>query len=935
MKKILKITCAMVLTLCMVLSSVVFVNADSAISTTVYKPYLLNADGSECTVNPTDSAFPSSVTTSKALTPTLDPSDFDMPVGMKLTNFTDGSAQFYTSSMMYMKASGYIIRVKSNTTTDFKIPIYVLYKRGESTYSRYQWGYVDWYVLGKDDTAWSAKRVEGYGITFDAGFDGYLYIPFDTLKNNGSDTFEMTDEICGINIYGGTGFTDAYFSLPVFVNKATLVEGLPSADKVVVYDSETEAETEVEFFSKVNPTTLYTTSFLNETGDGEYTVNPTDEAFPAWMLERGNAFTPTYDPTGFGLPVGIKYTNPAEGESTQNIIKFAPKAYSETAGFIIKIECDTETDFKIPMCVYYKNGEEYSWKYLYGWNDWYILGYGSNNWVASRVMDYGVDLPAGFNGYLYIPFDTLTADGVEWQDNFEICGLVINSVATGVNEATLSMPLFVDKNSLLADGLPSSDKVVIDNNVCKYFDYTTIYAPTFLNASGEEAPFYTAGNSSFPSYISGSNQVAPIADPSDFGLSTGIRYTDKDSNSQFNTSSMTYADASGYIMRVKSASDTEILLPVYILYKNGTSVASNYQWGYVDWYYMDKDDTKWTAKQTSNYGITLDAGFDGYIYMPFDTFKAGKTFTDTDEICGVFLRDGSGYESLDLSLPIFVDRATLKNGLPSSDKVIINGKVVEFFSKEEGNSKVYASKFESATSSAFTIVDDNSNFGLSSGFEFTNNGSATQLYFNSMSYADAAGYIIKVETDCEEEFKLPLYLIYRNADGGAVAQYQWGYVDWYVLREGDTQWSAKTVSGYGITLEAGFKGYVYLPFNTFKSPKPMTANDKICGFIMQPDTVLQNATFSVPMFVKRTTLAENGLPSAEKIKINGKELVYFSEAGDLDADGVIGTADMISFIKEKLLSSDKLNKKAFDANGDGVVDVRDLVFIKNAIASVA
>ncbi|MBR7132094.1 MAG: fibronectin type III domain-containing protein [Clostridia bacterium] len=241
MKKILAIICALSVMLCMLASATMLAGA-AGTYTKVYETKFLNEAGDgEYTVNPTDEAFPSWIQKNKTqFTPIEDPSNFQLPVGMKYTNpSADGQCHMYFSPVENSKVSGWLIRIKSDSTTDFKLPLYTIYKSGGNMLQRYQWGYVNWYTLEKGNTKWTEAPVEGYSPTFKAGFDGYLYIPFDTLKNNGSTTMADTDIIHGLIAWKGNGFTTLDMSLPLLVDRATLgADKLPTTDKIVMGDKE-------------------------------------------------------------------------------------------------------------------------------------------------------------------------------------------------------------------------------------------------------------------------------------------------------------------------------------------------------------------------------------------------------------------------------------------------------------------------------------------------------------------------------------------------------------------------------------------------------------------------------------------------------------------------------------------------------------------------
>ncbi len=944
-KKILKITCAITLMLCIIASSMVFAGAtDTTSYTTVYEPKFLNDSGVEIVINPWDSAIPTSVVAGNrgVVSLTRDPSDFALSTGFKFVpDGTSNQTDMKLSSMTYAEVSGFMIRVKTDYNGVFALQLI----SGGSAIS--QWGYVKWYTLDSDDTEWTQSAVENYGVTLETGFDGYVYIPFDTFTGH---TWIDTDIVNGIKLMNNkTTLTEVVFSAPIFVDKATLQENsLPSADKVVMNGEE------MGFFTREDYTAVYEPKILNEAGDTEYTVNPTDEAFPLWVAGENSPLTPTNDPTPFGLSVGMKYTRPSSDINTK--MNFSPMPYKNVAGYIIKIESNTDTDFKVPFCVLYHNGEDVEWKYVYEGCNWYVLDINSKEWKQSKVFKYGVTLDAGFEGYLYIPFDTLTLDGIEWQDDYNICGIVAKQ-GEGFTEATLSMPMFVDKTTLQSNGLPSADKLVMNNREYDYFDYSTVYKPEFINTSGSKIDLYTT-DSSIPYSVAGSDKrITLTKDPSDFNLSTGFKFTPSQTisgNIDIKVSAMYYADVSGFIIKVKSNSTSDLRFALQLLYR-GTSATHQYE--AVNWYTLDSDDTEWKSAKVYDYGPLLEAGFDGYLYIPFDTFKnngSTPTVNEEDAINGIKLVASRILSEVSFSAPIFVNKASLKDGLPSADKMVMNGKIVDLFSRYEGKTVVYESKFlDNAgtgeytvnpddeafpswiqkTGSDFTPAEDISNFDLNVGMKYTYPAvsARSEIHTSSMAYADAAGYIIRIKCDSEKDFRLSFRILQ-----GTAATYQYDGVNWYILDSDDNEWQSTVVSGYGPTFKAGFDGYLYIPFNTIKMNGATTVfsdTSFINGIAIWGGADYETVNLSVPMFVKRNSLAENGLPTADTIKLNGERRVaYFSNVGDADADGEIAAGDLVALRKALIAPSELLSKKRFDANADGVADILDLVRLKKYIA---
>ncbi|MBR7132095.1 MAG: dockerin type I repeat-containing protein [Clostridia bacterium] len=992
MKKILKTAFAITIALCLLVSSLVFAEAE-ATYTKVYKPYYLNEAGDgEYTVRPADVSFPSWIQKANAyFTPTEDISDFGLTSGLKFTNpSSDVQTQIYMAPMTYAEASGYIFRIESDATGSFKLPMYIIQStNGVDMQQKYHY-YTNWYILADGASNWELKDGNagaGYSAEFPAGFDGYVYIPFESMSNGGT-AWADTDTIHGIVAWMGSGFTEATISMPMFVDRATLVNGLPTADKVIYEDAEVTFFSADDNTSDDEETSLYTkvyeSKFMNANRTAEIAVSPRDTAFPSSVqTTTAKHFTPVRDRSDFGLPAGLKF----EPTSTNNgYMQFSTMTYGEASGYIFHVKNHLNAEYDVPMYILQVNGDSVAAAYNY-YVKYYILRDGDTAWRSATGENYGPRIPANFEGYIYIPFDSMPNSSMgAWRDDIEICGFLARGRDGVEMNATFSAPLFVDRDTLV-NGLPTADKVIFEDSEVEFFSktyesattYTKVYESKIMNSAGTaEYPVFPY-DTAFPSWMQQVNtHFTPTADNSDFGLPVGMQFNNPASGqAQLYFSTMTYAEAAGYIIRVTSDNTAPFKIPIYLIFKND-GAKLKYQHSGVKWFLLEEGDIAWEEVAVDGYGVEMPAGFDGYLYIPFDTLSdnGSKPFVDVDAICGISVWNASGLTTTaTLSIPMFVDRKTLNDkAMPTADKVLFEDNEIAFFSNEGGSgddvviekptTEAYEAKFLNEAGDAeyqvnsydkelpwwlqysqmnetirnFTPTVDPTGFGFATGLKYTNQTDTdvnNSVYFAPRSYADTAGFIIHISSDATSNFTVPIYIAYSTNGGETYQQRYSYYTKWYVLAKGATEWVYTEGQDYGVSLPAGFDGYIYIPFDTMNnngSLSVMADTDLIGGIVTAKGKGYTEATLSMPLFVKRSSLDARGVPTADKIILDGKEKVLFSSVGDADADGTVGATDLASLRKWLLKNNDVSAKKYLDANGDSKVDVADLIRLKKYLA---
>ena len=114
-------------------------------------------------------------------------------------------------------------------------------------------------------------------------------------------------------------------------------------------------------------------------------------------------------------------------------------------------------------------------------------------------------------------------------------------------------------------------------------------------------------------------------------------------------------------------------------------------------------------------------------------------------------------------------------------------------------------------SAGLETVDNTANIPFDKLLKITANGDHT-VDFRDFSTGDGIAFYIENNTGAPF-FPGTYYL--NSADGGKYAAYA-SSANWYMLDEGDTEWTAISIDtkGYCAPVPNGFKGYVYLPIST-------------------------------------------------------------------------------------------------------------------------
>ena len=261
---------------------------------------------------------------------------------------------------------------------------------------------------------------------------------------------------------------------------------------------------------------------------------------------------------------------------------------------------------------------------------WYTLNKDDKEWQESNYDNYGVELPSGFDGYIYIPFDAITQ--LPLQETSKVKGYSVclkrNGEYTNGDYITLGQPIIVT-----SDGIPNAEKIDCGDWAYYYFGkkapqyngtLTEAVAMDYdlnFHASDPTIPF-DEKNGIYP--ISGDHylkRVRPAIDSSGFKLGsafkfTTLTYTDEQGKSCAPDSPIfikvkeNNIAAHGMMLYVKTENDSKPYgIQVYI---NGTPQYSGSA------YALKRGSSAWeNVSFASQYGPVLESGFEGYVYFPF------------------------------------------------------------------------------------------------------------------------------------------------------------------------------------------------------------------------------------------------------------------------------------------------------------------------------
>lgn len=280
------------------------------------------------------------------------------------------------------------------------------------------------------------------------------------------------------------------------------------------------------------------------------------------------------------------------------------------------------------------------------------------------------------------------------------------------------------------------------------------------------------------------------------------------------------------------------------------------------WYSMPVGDSQWTAEAKEFYGIELEYGFKGYVYIPFSTFAvADHKFTDTSVLKGVSIRalvNGDAVfndagkvnggkvtaeNPIVYSLPILIkDDETTE--LPATDALVVGGEKayldarlipaadatldlttasVSYVGTADGSAAAKGLRYLKGAQSALTrnlgtVIKGHRTYND----EFGGVNAAGRGYFTDVAFSDlGAGIMVHVDIPKLDGNQTVTFSFADNVKGTT----RWvdtnvGNSTWYLLPDGATAWQEKGASDWhnsnAVIVGDGtsaFSGYVFIPKN--------------------------------------------------------------------------------------------------------------------------
>ena len=559
---------------------------------------------------------------------------------------------------------------------------------------------------------------------------------------------------------------------------------------------------------------------------------------------------------------------------------------------------------------------------------WYTLNKNDKEWQELNYDNYGGELPPGFDGYIYIPFDAITQ--VPLQETSKVKGysvqLLRNGTYTNGDYITFGQPIIVT-----SEGIPNAKSINCNGTEYVYFaveDTTT--TGTFLSATR-----------SMPSPIVGFTAEADNSDTlKTFGTAVKIISDGENRGEFYFAYNNPVGGGKGMLMYAKTMDDGIATKPqIYIIADTGSAYSY-----YGKWYTLNKNDKEWQELNYDNYGGELPPGFDGYIYIPFDAITQ-VPLQETSKVKGYsvqLLRNGTytNGDYITFGQPIIVT----SEGIPNAEKIECgdwayyyfgkkapqyNGMITEAvamdydlnfnasdptipFDKENGIYPISGNHYKKRVRPAI----DSSGFKLGSAFKFT-----TLTYTNEKgSCALNDPIYIKVKENDIAAHGMMLYVKTEN-DGKPYGiqvyingKYQYSGSA-YALKRGSSAWeSVGFASQYGPVLESGFEGYVYFPF--------------VGGFAELDNTAIN--TYALYLTAGNDSEGQAIYEEGRSIIVS-KPVAITSDLGDNPP-----SPEMLKFGNEtKSYFTESAPKVLGDANGDKTTDIRDLVRLKTVLAGLS
>lgn len=340
-----------------------------------------------------------------------------------------------------------------------------------------------WYTLNKNDEEWQELNYDHYGGELPSGFDGYIYIPFDEIKQI---PLQETSKVKGYSVQllrNGTYTDGDYITLgqPIIVTS----EGIPNAEKIDCGDWV------YYYFGKKAP--QYNGTITEAVAmDYDFNFNASDSTLPAYQDSiTGSHYKkrvrPAIDSSGFKLGSAFKFTTLAytneQGSCNSNDPIYIKVKENNVAAHGMMLYVKTENDGKPYGIQVYINGKA-QWQ-----GSAYALKRGGSAWESVGFSSqYGPVLESGFEGYVYFPFVGGFADLDNKAINIYTLYLTAGNNSTGAAIYEEGRSIIVSKpvaiTSDLGDNPPSPEMLKFGNETKTYF---TESAPRVLgDANGDK-----------------------------------------------------------------------------------------------------------------------------------------------------------------------------------------------------------------------------------------------------------------------------------------------------------------------------------------------------------------------------------------------------------------------------------------------------------------
>lgn len=622
-------------------------------------------------------------------------------------------------------------------------------------------------------------------------------------------------------------------------------------------------------------TTLFGGVLLAAAEDSYTTVIPPQfadtvsvgSAFPNTVVPEGSA-TAVQNPCNIGTAPGLQVSTyfRADFQGAQG-----------GAGVMLYVKTpDNDTATRLQIYLIKNTSTQ---QFQYGYADWYTLVEGDSVWTGITIDNYGPLLPARFEGYLYIPYTSITYPAaITGTDT--INGMQVWFATNDGQNFIMSAPSIV-KGDYLVNNLPTTSKIKIDGTPVSLFkpeedppvtkptvppapgqtpDYTIVVPPEYVSYNGQQpvAAAINAGET-FPDTVVTRGTATAVENPCNFGTAPGMKVT-----GGLDVNILGAKGGVGVMVYVKAPSnDTETRFQMYLL-KNITT--AQFQYGYADWYTLKKGDTQWTSQTITNYGSLLPAGFEGYVYVPYSSITLTgsaqvQPITDEDVITGMQVWfGGNGEAEFVISAPIIVSPHGLKNNLPTANKIIVNGTAVDLFAgdgsggdddDDDGDDQElpeinYGNLDITEIKTPNLVGDFKKNF-TTSGFDDWNElnssekvdslvgiGAYSSIKVQKQTGAVDSDLLCSFYPDTSESdggtsvigyIKMPanseatiMKLLFNFTDlkGRSISAFVYSGVC-YLMARGEKEWTQAPVNSYYFDLPAGFDGYVRFDYDKLYS----------------------------------------------------------------------------------------------------------------------